>query len=106
MARAIPKEIDISEHIRAHDSGTATQKQPLTSDPEMAEEIFDSSSPNEPVPRLHAKTFLALFAVCLIYFAQLVSVIGAGVVRLLSFDKCFVTMYSSNALLNVNAGLW
>ncbi|KAJ4290075.1 hypothetical protein N0V88_006581 [Collariella sp. IMI 366227] len=34
---------------------------------------------NGPVPHLHAKTFLAVFAVCLIYFAQLVSLVGAGV---------------------------
>jgi hypothetical protein len=35
---------------------------------------------DDPVPRLHAKTFLAVIAVCLIYFAQLVSIVGAGVV--------------------------
>jgi hypothetical protein len=34
----------------------------------------------EVAPRLHAKTFLAVLAVCLIYFAQLVSLVGAGVV--------------------------
>ncbi|KAH6628093.1 major facilitator superfamily domain-containing protein [Chaetomium tenue] len=34
---------------------------------------------NEPAPQLHARTFLAVAAVCLIYFAQLVSLVGAGV---------------------------
>ena len=34
----------------------------------------------EPVPHLHAKTFLVVFAVCLIYFAQLINVVGAGAV--------------------------
>ncbi|TDZ15967.1 Trichothecene efflux pump TRI12 [Colletotrichum orbiculare MAFF 240422] len=33
---------------------------------------------DEAEPRLHAKTFLAVFAVALIYFAQLFSLIGAG----------------------------
>jgi hypothetical protein len=35
---------------------------------------------NEPVPHLHAKTYLTVFAVCLIYFAQLINVVGAGAV--------------------------
>jgi len=35
---------------------------------------------DEPVPHLHAKTFLTVFAVCFIYFAQLVNVVGAGAV--------------------------
>ncbi|KAH6854698.1 major facilitator superfamily domain-containing protein [Chaetomium sp. MPI-CAGE-AT-0009] len=42
----------------------------------------DSSShdgSSEPAPQLHARTFLAVVAVCLIYFAQLVSLVGAGV---------------------------
>ncbi|KAK3392896.1 major facilitator superfamily domain-containing protein [Podospora didyma] len=45
--------------------------------------ILDSSAhsiddDNEPVPHLHAKTFLAIIAVCMIYIAQLVSLVGAG----------------------------
>ncbi|KAH8594881.1 major facilitator superfamily domain-containing protein [Bisporella sp. PMI_857] len=31
-----------------------------------------------PVPHLHAKTFLAVFAVCLIYVAQLINIVGSG----------------------------
>jgi len=38
----------------------------------------DNDSDNEPVPHLHAKTFLAVIAVCLIYMAQLVNLVGAG----------------------------
>ncbi|KAF6813564.1 PEP5 protein [Colletotrichum sojae] len=43
----------------------------------------DEQKPNmeglgEPVPHLHAKTFLTVFAVCFIYFAQLINVVGAG----------------------------
>jgi len=36
---------------------------------------------DEPVPHLHAKTFLVVFAVCLIYFAQLINVVGSGAVK-------------------------
>ncbi len=39
---------------------------------------------DEPVPRLHAKTFLAVLAMNIAYFATLVSLIGAGVVSGLS----------------------
>jgi hypothetical protein len=35
---------------------------------------------DEPVPHLHAKTFLVVFAVCLVYFAQLINLVGAGAV--------------------------
>lgn len=31
-------------------------------------------------PHLHARTFLAVFAVCLIYFAQDFAIVGAGAV--------------------------
>lgn len=34
----------------------------------------------EPKPQLHTKTFLAVFAVCLIYFAQDFALVGAGAV--------------------------
>lgn len=36
---------------------------------------------NEPVPHLHAKTYLAVFTVFVIYYAQLVNLVGAGAVR-------------------------
>lgn len=45
---------------------------------QSSESSHDGSS--ELAPQLHAKTFLAVAAVCLIYFAQLVSLVGAGVV--------------------------
>ncbi|KAK0609584.1 hypothetical protein B0T17DRAFT_621628 [Bombardia bombarda] len=35
---------------------------------------------DEPKPHLHAKTFLAVFAVCSIYFVQIYNVVGAGAV--------------------------
>lgn len=41
---------------------------------------------DEPPAHLHAKTFLVVFAVFCIYFAQLVNIVGAGAVRYLSAD--------------------
>jgi hypothetical protein len=37
---------------------------------------------DEPVPHLHAKTYLTVFAVCLVYFAQVYNLVGAGAVSL------------------------
>jgi hypothetical protein len=50
-----------------------------------AEDIISQHGENsvdgdEPQPKLHAKTFLAVFAVCLIYFAQDFALVGAGAV--------------------------
>ncbi len=61
-------------------------ERPESSEPEneKAEELTSSiEDDDEPVPHLHAKTFLVVFAVCLIYFAQLVNVVGAGAVSLM-----------------------
>ncbi|KAK3324879.1 major facilitator superfamily domain-containing protein [Apodospora peruviana] len=41
-------------------------------------EIISSFSEGEPKPHLHAKTFLAVFAVCAIYFVQIYNVVGTG----------------------------
>lgn len=38
---------------------------------------LDASTKDRP-PRLHAKTFLAVTAMCIIYFAQLLCIVGAG----------------------------
>jgi len=46
---------------------------------EIKENIED---PNEPVAHLHAKTYLTVFSVCFIYFAQLINVVAAGAVSL------------------------
>lgn len=35
---------------------------------------------DEPKPHLHAKTYLAVFAVCSIYFVQIYNVVGVGAV--------------------------
>jgi len=45
----------------------------------LAKEVGDSSTDDlEPVPHVHLKTYLAVFAVCLIYFAQDFALVGAG----------------------------
>lgn len=60
----------------------------VVSDNEVDEKIYRDNSASiedhdEPEPRLHAKTWLTVFAVCLIYFAQLINVVGAGAVSFL-----------------------
>lgn len=49
---------------------------------EVANGIEDGSGDQDdvPPPHVHAKTFLAVFAVCLIYFAQDFALVGAGAV--------------------------
>jgi hypothetical protein len=48
-----------------------------------------SDTSEEEAPKLHAKTWLAVFAVCLIYFTQLVNLVGAGAVR----SSCLPCVY-------------
>lgn len=57
----------------ARSSGSAdghTEKAPPT--------VQDTFVSDEPKPHLHAKTYLAVFAVCLVYFCQIYAVVGAG----------------------------
>lgn len=51
--------------------------------PEKPTDVTSSNIEDEDelVPHLHMKTYLTVFAICLIYFAQLVNVVGAGAVR-------------------------
>ncbi|KAK4034555.1 putative siderophore iron transporter protein [Parachaetomium inaequale] len=61
--------------------GCESRESPRASKPDESiprSESSDDGSDNT-APRLHAKTLLAVLAVCLIYFAQLVSLVGAGV---------------------------
>ncbi|KAK0638522.1 major facilitator superfamily domain-containing protein [Cercophora newfieldiana] len=39
----------------------------------------DSESGEGPKPHLHAKTYLAIFSICLIYFVQIYNIVGTGV---------------------------
>jgi hypothetical protein len=56
-------------------------KEQETEKPSAAVKSSIEDNEDEPVPHLHAKTYLTVFAVCLIYFAQLINVVGAGAVR-------------------------
>ena len=62
-------------------SGAGSQKEANTSQRDLARSEGGSSSDDEPVATLHAKTYLAVFAVCMIYFVQIYNVVGAGAVR-------------------------
>jgi hypothetical protein len=64
---------------------TPTKDTPIESLQEKPDELHNVSDSgiedaDEVSPHLHAKTFLTVFAVCLIYFAQLINVVGAGAV--------------------------
>lgn len=61
---------------------SANEAPPSTYSGEKSTAILSTSrgEENEPVPRLHLKTYLAVFTVCLIYYAQLVNLVGAGAV--------------------------
>jgi hypothetical protein len=48
----------------------------------VAEQDVNSQHELVHTPHLHAKTFLAVFAVCLIYIAQTFTLVGAGAVCL------------------------
>lgn len=61
-----------SQHDQHPEKGTAQSSQTAASD--------TSSSRSEPRPHLHAKTFLAVFAICVIYFVQIYNVVGSGAV--------------------------
>jgi hypothetical protein len=84
--------IPVQEKAAPVASGSAPAVVPgdqVVSDTEVDEKTYRDNSAsiedhNEPEPRLHAKTWLTVFAVCLIYFAQLINVVGAGAVSLKS----------------------
>jgi hypothetical protein len=52
----------------------------------------------EPVPHLHAKTYLTVYAVCLIYFAQVINVVGAGAVSAIHMLRKKFEANSNSAL--------
>lgn len=63
-------------------TGSSEAKPPILVGSELATPSDASLSLNEAKPRLHAKTLLAVGAVCFIYFAQLVTLVGAGAVSI------------------------
>ncbi|KAH8682678.1 siderophore iron transporter [Xylariales sp. PMI_506] len=59
----------VTEEAKEHARPSSEQEQPRA---------LEDGESGEPVPHLHAKTFLTVFSVCFIYFTQLVNVVGAG----------------------------
>lgn len=57
------------------DKGHATIKEA-----ERHRDGVETEGQSEPQPQIHAKTFLALFAICLIYFSQTFALVGTGAV--------------------------
>jgi len=78
--------IAMSDPVQTEKDLAPTKNNEITS--EMSAEdvtgknIDSGEEGDEPQPKLHAKTFLAVFAVCLIYFAQDFTLVGAGAVSL------------------------
>lgn len=80
--------VPVQEKVAPVASASAPAAVPVeqvVSDNEVDEKTYRDNSasiedPKDPEARLHAKTWLTVFAVCLIYFAQLINVVGAGAV--------------------------
>lgn len=81
--------VPVQEKVAPVASGSAPAvvpaEQVVSDDNEVDEKTYRDNSASiedhkEPEARLHAKTWLTVFAVCLIYFAQLINVVGAGAV--------------------------
>jgi hypothetical protein len=72
------KKMDSQDHERRSEENPSVEN---SSEEKLSETVKTSIEySEEPVPHLHAKTYLTIFAVCLIYFAQVINVVGAGAV--------------------------
>jgi hypothetical protein len=60
------------------ESSEPDNEKPAVEKPEALKSSIENK--DEPVAQLHAKTFLTVFAVCLIYFAQVINIVGGGAV--------------------------
>ncbi|OBT51158.1 hypothetical protein VE04_07968 [Pseudogymnoascus sp. 24MN13] len=79
----VPVQKKAAAPVASASAPAATPAENVVSDNEVDEKTYRDNSASiedhdEPEPRLHAKTWLTVFAVCLIYFAQLINVVGAG----------------------------
>lgn len=68
-------------------SSVSEKESPINSTPTNDSVALDEVG-EEPKPHLHAKTFLAVFAVFGIYFAQVYCLVGAGAVSVTLFPSC------------------
>lgn len=62
----------------AHLQESAYHEQPSGEKNERQSDVNEGETSNLSHPRAHYKTFLALFAICLTYFAQSYALIGTG----------------------------
>lgn len=71
--------MNVQVRIEPH-SDTETSEKPkgFVDNRDKRISIVDPENDEIPVPRLHAKTFLIVFAVALIYFTQVLNIVGAG----------------------------
>jgi hypothetical protein len=78
---------------------TISEKGPAVEGSVGSRDTQSSEDPSEePQHHLHAKTFLAIFSVCLIYFAQDFALVGAGAVcSLFSSNPCHLHFSLSDA---------
>lgn len=61
-------------------AGTPDKDHATIKEAERHRDGVETEEQSEPQPHLHAKTFLALFAICLIYFSQTFALVGTGAV--------------------------
>ncbi|KAF7548044.1 hypothetical protein G7Z17_g7323 [Cylindrodendrum hubeiense] len=62
--------LEIADPLRNEQTGTEKT--------ELGLDVGEMGGLSEPQPQIHAKTFLALFAICLIYFSQTFALVGTG----------------------------
>lgn len=65
------------------ESARGTETETGTKDTRHHESL--SSAFDEPSPHLHAKTFFAVLAICMLYFTQNFCIVGAGAVSISSY---------------------
>lgn len=85
-----------SEPVNSETAPSLSEKgaaEPVVSDFEGAEEHGADAQPH-----LHAKTFLAVLAVFLIYAAQLFAIVGAGTVSTMTFRSCVIEKFTDSSL--------
>lgn len=66
-----------NSQVRVEQQSDAERSEPLRSS-EKSNSLSGPDESDTSSPHLHAKTFLAVFSVALIYFAQVFNVVGAG----------------------------
>jgi hypothetical protein len=61
---------------------------------ENGESVQLDTEQNEPQPHVHLKTYIAVFAVCMVYLAQNFAIVGAGAVSVSVPQTNFTLKYA------------